>query len=147
MDLVGQANWDAFRNLMRDAHDTFAQKDIIWNRLVTQQDRWGEDTGTLMVPIALKCLCNYNYMRTWPITQGTDAGKLDRSSVQILLNKDYLRDLGYLNEDGYFDFGRNEDTFILDGITYRDFGDTAISQAHDDDLWFAIILKREEEST
>lgn len=146
-DLVGQANWDKFRALQRDAHDTFAQKSMFWYRSISSLDRFGEDNVNDAPPVELKVLCNYNYMRSWPITIGTDAGKLDRSSIQILINKDYLRELGYLNADGYFDFERNEDTFKIDGIIYRDAGDTAVSQAKDDDLWFAIILRREETST
>jgi hypothetical protein len=142
--LVSDRDWDAYRSLMMDAHDTFHQKDIVWKRATTDISIWGEDPTTPYVDVHIKGLLNDNYRRSWPITQATDAGKLDRESTQLLLNKDYLRNNGWLNNDGYFDFKRDEDLFVIDGITYRPSGDTPTGQAHDDEVMFAIILKREE---
>ena len=147
MQLISDEQWAMYRATMKDAHDTFHKKEIIWNRLISDLDRFGEDYPDNFVPTPLLVLCNYNYMRSWPVTMATDAGKLDRESVQILINKDYLREQGYLNANGYFDFRRNEDTFTMDGITYRDAGDTAVSQAGSDDILISIILKREETPT
>jgi hypothetical protein len=148
MKLITDEQWGNFRKTMKDAHDTFHQKPMLWKRLISDLDRYGEDYNEdNFDTVELLVLCNYNYMRSWPATMATDAGKLDRESVQVLINKDYLRELGYLNADGYFDFKANEDMFILDGKLYRDAGDTPVSQASNDDILVSIILKREETPT
>lgn len=133
---------------MRDFADTFHKKEIIWKRIKTTIDRYGEDTsdsGYDEVPLLV--LCNYNYMRTWPITVRTETGGYDRQSMQILINKDYLRENGYLTDSGTFDYNPIEDMFELDGINYRAAGDTPISQNSTDDILFSMILKAEELST
>jgi hypothetical protein len=86
-------------------------------------------------------------MRSWPITFQTETGGLDRQSVQILINKDYLRELGYINGNGFFEYDPVLDVFIIDGLKHVPFGDTPASQIQDDDVFITLILKRDESPT
>ena len=63
-----------------------------------------------------------------------------------MISRQYLNKLGYINEDGYFDFNWAEDRFIINGIPYRPSGDTNVSQAKDEAIVFLIILKRDRDS-
>lgn len=147
MELLSGGDWAAFENLIKNAHDTFNTKIITWIRYPSQLNRYGEDPVSTPTITPLKVLINYNYMRTWPITFTTESGELDRQSLQLLINKDYLRDLGYLNADGYFDYDEANDRFGIDGMVHKAFGDTPISQSKTDDLLFSIVVKREETPT
>lgn len=150
MDIVGIQNWDEFKKLMGDAHDTFNQKIILWKRRNADLDRYGEDVlppADATSNIYLKVLLNYNYMRTWPITFTSDTGEMDRQSIQMLINKDYLKSLGYINSNGYFEYNSDHDRFIVDGLVHKASGDTVVSQIPQDDILVSIILKREETPT
>lgn len=149
MKLITDAQWKNFQDLIgSDAHDTFFQKVITWKRTLSTLDRFSEDNkdGTTG-EINLTVLLNYNYMRTWPITFASESGELDRQSIQMLISKSYLEELGYINTNGYFEYNPDLDRFIIDGLVHKPMGDTPISQASDGDLLFGIILKREETPT
>lgn len=147
-DLLTAADRAAFKAAMKDAHDTFANKEITWKRLRSKLDRWGEDNNDNGYDnVTLKVLINYNYMRSWPITFQTESGGLDRQSVQVLIHKDYLRGLGFINADNYFAYNEVDDRFIIDGLVHAPFGDTPASEFSNDDIWIVLILKREETQT
>lgn len=147
MQLISNADWDDFRQVMRDGHDTFEKKVIIWLRKVITTNTYMEDSNPTPVEVNLEVQLNYNYMRTWPITQQTEMGEIDKQSVQVLINKEYLRENGYINSDNYFDYNMDHDRFIIDGMLMKAVGDTAASQAVDDDILITFILKREETET
>lgn len=146
-DLVKPEDWADFKNVMRDAHDTFERKQIQWVRNKTRVNVNMEDSNNVKETVTLEVQLNYNYMRSWPITSATETGELDRQSIQLLANKQYLSELGYINTSGAFEYNPDLDRFIIDGLVYKSFGDTAVSQAHDDDILVSIILKREETKT
>ena len=147
--LVSNTKWAQFRKLIRDAHDTLSQDVIIWRRYTQNTvPRYREDDdGSTFVDINLKVLNGYNYFRTWPLTRHTLGGELDAQNMIILLNKDYLSDLGFLTLKGYFDYRADRDLFFHRGLKYRGEGDTFLSQAFDDPLFIMIILVREETLT
>lgn len=148
MSLIPASKWQEFSDIMRAAHDTFEQKTVTWKRLNSGMDRFGEDTqDNLYDTIDLKVQLNYNYMRSWPITQRTETGDLDRESVQLLVNKRYLAENGWINADGYFAYNMGDDYFLINGLKHVPMGDTMVSQAYDDDILFSIILKRDETPT
>lgn len=148
MDLLGNELRQKFRDTMKSAHDTFNKKVIIWRRLKSRMNVNGEDnTINGYDNISLSVLINYNYMRSWPITNRTESGDLDRQSMQILINKDYLRDLGYLNADGYFQYDPSQDRFVIDGLVHQPMGDTPTSQNGEDDILCTLVVKREEAIT
>jgi hypothetical protein len=125
-----------------------ALKPIVWKRFVYGVDRYMEDNaGANYQNITINVLLNYNYFRTWPITFTTESGELDRQSVQVIINKQYLRNLGYISADNNFVFNPDKDTIFIDGKPHRVMGDTMASQASDKDLLVTFIAKREELKT
>lgn len=146
-DIVGQEIRDIFHGLINSAHKSFDKRLIIWSKQTTKVNRFGEDTGPQFVDTPLLCLINYNYKRAWPVTQNTEAGEMDRESAQVYFNKDYLRSLGLINDNNYFDYDSGTDRFLLDGLVYSAQGDTAVAQLDNDDLFITVILKREATAT
>lgn len=145
INLVGQANWDKYREVMRDAHETFAKQEIKWLRSLGAIDIHGEDRATeTFNEITLEVLMQYNAFRTWPVTRAMDGGEQDKENSAILMNRDYLIELGYITAAGNFDFNAANDRFIIEGIVHKAMGDTPTSQEHSDPLWVMIIVKREE---
>ena len=148
MDRVGSANWNKFRKIIRDAHDTFNQETIIWYRSLGGMDRWGEDNVTERFEIiTLNGLFLFNYFRTWPITYTTETGELDRQSKVLLLNIDYLGENGWLDPYGKLNHDAAADRFEYRGELYKDMGNTELSQAASTPLLTAIVLKEEEKKT
>ena len=137
--------WDLFKGIINQAHDLFNKKIITWHRSNQSLDLHNEDyENTTFTDIFLEVLIDYNDFRKWPINVGTETGELDDQAIVILINLSYLDGLGYLNINGNFDFSASEDRFIIDGITYKAWGDTPVSQAYDQPLLEQIILVREE---
>jgi hypothetical protein len=147
MNLIGNNDWLDFRGVMRNIHDTFEQKKITWLRKIVTVNVNMEDSNTAMESVTLEVQLNYNYMRSWPITNTTESGEIDRQSVQVLVNKDWLREKGYINSNNYFDYNPDVDRFIIDGMMMKAVGDTAVSQSIDDDILITFLLKREETDT
>lgn len=144
-DLLGSA-WGVYKDLMGSAHLTFSQKSVIWKRRIELVNRYGEDTDSTknnFNNVPLLVLINYNYMRTWPITNNTESGEIDEQSAQIIINKDYLKTNGYLNDSGYFNYQPDYDRLIIDGLQYKFFGDTSVAQMQDDDVHITFIVKRD----
>jgi hypothetical protein len=140
--LLTQGDWDQFVNIMSEANVTFGQKTIIWRRQINQTNLFGEQVSRPPEPISLLGLVNYNYMRTWPSTAISESGETDEQSCQIFFNKVYLAKLGYINNEGYFNYNTDFDTFTIDGLNYKSFGDTAASQTNSEDIFILLTLKR-----
>jgi len=146
---VGNANWNAFKNIVNNIHDSFNQETIIWKRFTSGLGRWGEGKESEITydTINLKCLIEFDIFRKWPTVMPTSAGELDRGNMAVLLNIKYLNDLGYINSDGNFDYQSGKDYFIYKGQRYKAAGDTFAAQAKDTPLLIQIIMKREEIET
>lgn len=141
MDLVGTQDWNDFKSLFgTDVVDTFMQAIIIWRRVTSNLDRWKEGNGINTLDIPLQCLVNYNYMRSWPITNLTESGETEEQSIQVLFAKDYLNSLGYINQNGLFIYQPDIDRFILDGLIRKPVGDSSVSQAANGALLFEVIM-------
>ena len=149
MAYINPAQWQVYKNIINSAHKTFNQDILTWRRLTTGLQVFGEDDpqNNTYEDIQLEVLITYNIFRTWPITQNTPDGLLDRENIVMMLNKKYLSDLGYLNADGYFQFDPGKDKFFHHGQEYRAMGETPVSQAGDDPLHFYIILIRQKTET
>lgn len=148
MDRVGSANWQKYKDVINDGHDTFNGATIVWHKSRGGLDRWGEDNETeRFEQIMLKGLFVFNYFRTWPVTYTTETGELDRQSKVLMLNKKYLQDNGWLNAQGRLNYNAAADRFEYKGEFYKDAGYTELSQAQSDELHIMIILKEEEKST
>jgi hypothetical protein len=142
-ELISEADWAAYRQIINDASDTFGQQPITWNVVTKRLAFSGDDRDPDTIShISLVGLCQYNVFKLWPNTKESDGGELDKESMAIILNKDYLRNLGYLNGDGNFNYNPEMDNFTINGEIYYPAGDTQVSQAFDDPLHIYIILKR-----
>lgn len=147
-DLVGTPGWEAYKALINDAHDTFNQDIIVWKQWLFGIDRFGEDNEAAnFASIDLKCLIQYNAFRTWPVNRHSEEGKLDKNTIYVLFNRNYLSGLGYLDASGNFKVDIGKDHFIHRGITYSAEGDTLLSQAYNDPLLVGIVMQRQERLT
>ena len=147
--MISVSQWQTYRNIINKAHDSFSQDNIIWHRYSRGFQRYGEDTkgNENCDDIVLKCLIGYNFFKTLPITKETASGALDGENIVLMLNKKYLEDLGYLNNDNFFDMDPGKDSFTHRGLKYRAAGETEVAQAGNEPLMFYVILKREETET
>lgn len=147
--MLTPTQWQAYKNVVNDAAASFNQEIVVWSRFTRAFQRDGEDNkaNETFTDINLDCLIAYNVFRTWPMTDETVSGGLDQENIVMMLNKQYLDDLGYLNSDGFFDMDPGKDEFTHMGLKYRSAGETPVSQADDGPLHFYIILKRVETPT
>ena len=149
MQGISDNQWAAYENIINNAHNYFNKAKVVWHRLTTGLQRYGEDnkSNNTYEEITLECLITYNIFRTWPINENTPSGLLDRENIVLMINRKYLTDLGYLNTDGFFAFDPGQDYFTHMGQTYRAMGETAVSQTKSDPLHFYIILIRQKTET
>lgn len=144
MDLVGASQWAIYKGVINDGQDTFNQDEVIWKKSKGGLDRNVEDNKTEKFDyIVLKALAFYNAMRTWPITEYTETGAIDKESEVALFNIKYLRDLGWLDIAGNFLFDENTDRLIHKGIVWKSSGMTPLSQAQDEPLLIQMVLQKE----
>ena len=141
---ISPAQWESYKATIRKAHDVFNQDTVTWARHSHGLQRYGEDSKSTKktVNIELKCLMNYNVYRSWPMTGETTSGQIDNESVCIILNKEYLKELGYINANNNFDMDPGQDYFIHQGIKLRPAGETPAAQASDDPLLVYVIVRR-----
>lgn len=146
---VNSTTWGKYTNILNNFMESdAAKKKIIWKRYIEVPTLYGEDTRKEPFDnVEIEVLFAYNTFRTWPINVATASGELDNNNVVFYISKNYLEENGYLNSEGYFDFNRSMDRFIMDGITFKSSGDTSASQASDHDVLIMVILKREERVT
>lgn len=136
------------------SHKDFMSKEIVWKKCKGYLQPFDEDYSRAKEPnddgylyIPLMALCNFNYARTWPVSQDSESGKLDRQSIQVYFSIDQLSQLGYVNTNGNFDYDPGMDRFIINGIPYRNEGDTPASQIPDSQLVFTMVLRPDPTST
>ncbi|MAO08124.1 MAG: hypothetical protein CL596_05360 [Alteromonas sp.] len=147
MGYMTPEDWAEYQKVMNEWQEDAFQQEIIWKRNYTQDSKTGEGNNIRYMPISLRCLVQYNYFRSWPVNQTEDSGEIDKNSIVIYLNIEYLRNLGYVNKDNQFTFNPGYDRFILNGLEYTASGDTHVAQAYDKPLFMFIVLKREEIKT
>lgn len=144
---VPQSAWNKFNAAMRSQHEGFNQADLIWVRNPNDVPEFNEDLRNGGQRITLKVLIGFNNFRTWPITRTDTGGQADVQNQVALINRQYLRELGYLNSSGYLDFKPDRDYFFHMGIRYKSEGDTPLAQAFNDPVLMMLILRREEVET
>jgi hypothetical protein len=145
--LVPNKSWDKYKKVITTFIDQDAgRQTIIWAKNVDQLLTHGEDYIPKYYPIEIEALCYYNAFRNWPIDKATIAGELDEETLSILISTEYVRKIGYLNKNGYWDFNWSMDRFVINGIVYKPSGDTQVAQAKDQALVFMVILKRDRDT-
>ena len=142
-----QEQWDDYINIINEWQEDAFQQDITWLKTATVISKNGEDNNHRFKEINLKGLIQYNQFRAWPITQTTDSGETDKESILVYFNIKYLKDLGYTNNHDQFKFNPDYDRFLINGLTYKAFGESQVAQAGAKPLLVFIILKREEIET
>lgn len=145
--MLTSSQWASYRNIINQASEGFNKDQITWHRFIRNLPRYGEEGSDRYEDIVLNCLISYNIFRTWPMTKETTSGSIDKENIVVIINKDYLSNLGYLNTNGFLQMDPGKDTFIHRGIKYRAAGETEVSQAGDDPLMFYIVLSREQSNT
>lgn len=145
--LVPNKSWDKYKKVITTFIDQDAgRQTIIWAKNVDQLLTHGEDYIPKYYPIEIEALCYYNAFRNWPTDKATIAGELDEENLSILISTEYVRKIGYLNKNGYWDFNWSMDRFVINGIVYKPSGDTQVAQAKDQALVFMVILKRDRDT-
>lgn len=146
MILIPTAAWNKYKAIIRDAHNSFNGETLTWVRGNNIIRLFQEQEEPGLTYVDLKVLISFNYFRQWPITQRDQGGEQDVENMLVLINKQYLKELGYLTPAPreYFNFKPGVDFFIHRGIKYKSEGDTFNSQAYDDPLFLQLILRREE---
>lgn len=144
--IIPDSVWAHYKNIVSDFIDNDAGKQpIVWKRYNSNILPYGEDSGETYDNIPLDVLVGYNSFRTWPINRATTSGELDSQNLAIWVSAKLLKSRGFLNSNGYWEFNRSLDRFIINGIEYKSSGDTQVAQAKDEALLFMVVLKREEE--
>lgn len=144
---VSNKAWDRYKKIIYGFLDTDAgRQTITWAKRVNQLLSHGEDETPRYYKIPIEALCFYNAFRNWPINRSTVSGEIDDENLSILVTKSYVEQLGYLNQDGYWEFNWSEDRFVINGIIYKPAGDTQVAQAKDEALVFMVILKRDRDT-
>lgn len=148
MGFLTAADWQEYKDILNEFHlDDSNLQDVVWQRLVTNLSRFGEDDNEVRTNLLIKGLVQYNYFKSWPTNQTTVSGEVDKESLMLWLNIDYLSTNGWLTSNGQFNFRPGEDRFIIRGELYKALGDSQAAQASDEPLLVFIILKREETET
>ena len=150
MDLLSVAQQAMFRQAINDASDTFNKQLIEWKHLTKKLDYFGDDRpgNTTFTTVTLLVLVQYNAWNVLPVDRINNDGITDRETIVLIFNKDYLRALGYIDiNTNSFNFDPSNDRFILNGIVYKNMGDTPAAQGFDDALLQYIICSRDEKET
>lgn len=144
MAIINQHQWDKYRKVLNQFSESASTDEVEWFRWREKPSRHGEDETYLQKPIVLKGLMQYNFFRAWPLTGYTITGEYDLQSTMLLLNVQYLVDLGLTNEHRKLIYRQDKDLFKHRGDLYLPTGDTFVSQAGDTPVLFMLILKRQE---
>lgn len=141
-------DWDKYKATLDDFLQTAGTGVVVWNKTTSFIDRYGEDPGSSKKyeTIIMNGLIQFNFFRTWPISDVKDSGVIDNENVVVFFHKDYLNRNGWLNSDGNLDHDPALDTFIIQGVIYKDKGNTPVAQAGSDPALFLLILQREDKN-
>lgn len=145
MSYINLPVWDSYREILDEfLIEDVCKDDLLWKRYKGSIPTFGEDSDPTNNPpdIILKCLFQYNDYRTWPITQYTQTGPLDKQSEVAWLSKTQLKANNLLDEHDRLIFNRDQDIFIHRGLEYECSGDTDAAQANVNPILFMLILKR-----
>lgn len=142
---VPQVDWDKYRQIIEDFIDEDAGKQpFLWLKKINLMSSFGEDSSPGYEPIQLNGLFHYNYVKTWPSARASTSGELENGNLVLYISARSIKEAGYMNNFGYWDFNWVEDRFILNGKVYKPGGDTQVAQAKDKALLFFLILQRED---
>jgi hypothetical protein len=143
---ISDAEWQQYEDDINSFNNDAFQQSITWVKSINIFDTFGREKPKTK-SVELKGLINYNHFRSWPINKESITGQIDKESMLLYLNHNYLLELGLINENGIFDFKPDLDKFIIDGLEYSAKGNSQTAQTKNKTLLHFIVLKREEKST
>ena len=139
--------WNTYIKVINAFSDSVSEQEILWKHMSSNIDRWQEGMAKKFEDRNMLSLVQANTFRTWPVDTRTDAGIIDKEYLHLFINLQYLRDKGWLTSGGSLDFNPDYDRFWINGQEYKPAGDTPISQAGDQLIFYILILEREETKT
>lgn len=143
VELISDSNWAAFRQAINSASQTFNKQVITWHKHNKKLSYDGNENNPIgYTDVTLLGLIQYNVYKLWPNGKESESGEVDKTSMALILNKDYLAELGYTNSNGYFSYSPEFDYFTVEGIDYYPSGETPAAQSETDPLLVYVILKR-----
>ena len=128
MDLVSQADWDAFNGAMKDIEDTFFDTPIVLtildkNTIKPQLFNEGDKLDRLAnVAYNFNALVVYKKLDDDSEFDRKAEGAMDQTEGYILLNYETLRAAGLINADEYPTFDGTDDILQVNGIEFRIIG-------------------------
>lgn len=138
--------WSRYKNIVNNFIDKDSgRQPILWLRKINQMLAYGEDNDPIYQPVAFEGLMHYNYILSWPIRYDSESGAIDKGNNVLYVSANLLRNNGYLNSFGYWDYNWAEDKFVVNGKVYKIGTDTQVAQANDQALLFFVVLYRCEE--
>jgi len=140
------SDWDSYKNVINGFNSDAFNQPLVWRKTVNRISEYGEDNSVQTQDIPLLGLMWYNDYRSWPTTIPTPTGLVDGQSSVLYLNIKYLEDTipEHLNPQGFLKIDSGNDSFIVNGQTYKSTGESQTAQASDKPLILFLILKREE---
>ena len=145
--MVKNHSWNRYKKIITDFLDWDAgRQTITWAKHVNQYLNHAEDDSPRYYNIPIELYAITMLLGIWPMNKATVSGELDDENLSILISKNYIEQIGYLNQEGYWNFNWSEDRFVINGIVYKPSGDTQVSQAKDEALVFLVILKRDRDT-
>ena len=146
MSRISNTDWQRYKNLMDvNMHEDMGQHPIKWLQYGEpfKNDRWAEGKIKPQYSVTdIVGLIYFNDFRKWPSDDEKTTGKSDSQTAFIYLNKNYLEENNWLNDNGYFAYNPGGDLFVIDGIVVKPFGDTQVAQTRDATLWMTITVRR-----
>lgn len=141
--LVNPTDWARYSSIINKFHDSANQDTLEWYSQPSTRKKHGEEpSGELVKKTDLKVLFYYNYFRTWPITEYNIQGEVDKESCVALINIQWMRTQSLCDLRGRLIFDAPNDIFIHRGDKYEVSGNSFLSQAGNQPLFFMLILKR-----
>lgn len=138
--------WNRYKNIVNNFIDKDSgRQPVLWLRKINQMLAYGEDNDPIYQPVAFEGLMHYNYILTWPTRYDSESGAIDKGNNVLYVSANLLRNNGYLNSFGYWDYNWAEDKFVVNGKVYKIGTDTQVAQANDQALLFFVVLYRCEE--
>jgi len=148
MSHMNQSDWDEYMDVLNEWQKDAFQQPLTWKRHRDIIDPNGEAPIRSPEIIELKGLIQSNYFKSWPVTDTNSTGEIDKQSILVYFNIDYLIENGWADSNDYqFKFDPGYDKFIVNGLEYKPMGEAQAAQANNRPIFLFIILKREEVST
>jgi hypothetical protein len=142
MSTISPALWANFRQLINSSSESFFNASIVWHKIKNRLSYDGDRDNFEYDNIVITCYINYNFVRVWSTEKETESGEIDKGTVALLFNKDYLKSWNFIDSQGDFIFNPEFDYFTVQGEKMMYAGNTQVSLANDDPCFIQIIVER-----